>query len=42
MTSANAEKYMIHGVSGENGMGAEDFVHLLAQHGASTHFASKE
>ncbi|KAK7260715.1 hypothetical protein RIF29_26988 [Crotalaria pallida] len=42
VTSANAEKYIFHEVSGEGGMGAEAFVNLLVQHGASTHFASKE
>ncbi|RYR11481.1 hypothetical protein Ahy_B04g069004 isoform B [Arachis hypogaea] len=40
--SFNAEKYMFHDGSTQNSMGAEDFVHLLAQHGASTHFASND
>ncbi|TKY47857.1 BREAST CANCER SUSCEPTIBILITY B [Spatholobus suberectus] len=42
VTSVNAEKYVFHEGSGDNGMGAEDFVHLLAHHGASMHFATKE
>lgn len=42
VTSGNAEKYVFHDGSDDNGMGAEAFVHLLAQHGASLHFASKE
>ncbi|CAL0323227.1 unnamed protein product [Lupinus luteus] len=42
MTSGNAEKYVFHEGSGEGGIGAEAFVNLLVQHGASTHFASKE
>ncbi|XP_057754556.1 protein BREAST CANCER SUSCEPTIBILITY 2 homolog A-like [Arachis stenosperma] len=42
VTSFNAEKYMFHDGSTQNSMGAEDFVHLLAQHGASTHFASND
>ncbi|XP_057428550.1 protein BREAST CANCER SUSCEPTIBILITY 2 homolog B-like isoform X2 [Lotus japonicus] len=42
VTSGNAEKYMFCDGSGNNGMGAEAFVNLLAQHGTSLHFASKE
>lgn len=42
VTSGNAEKYMFHDGFGESGIGAEAFVNLLAHHGASTHFASKE
>ncbi|KAK8468330.1 hypothetical protein PHAVU_006G005800 [Phaseolus vulgaris] len=42
VTSVNAEKYVFHKGSGDNGMGAEAFVHLLALHGASMHFATKE
>lgn len=41
VTSGNAEEYMFHDGSG-NGMGSEAFFHLLAQHGTSTHYASKE
>ncbi|KAG4383155.1 hypothetical protein GLYMA_13G010700v4 [Glycine max] len=42
VTSVNAEKYVFYERSGDNGMGAEAFVHLLAHHGASMHFATKE
>ncbi|XP_027931452.1 protein BREAST CANCER SUSCEPTIBILITY 2 homolog B-like isoform X2 [Vigna unguiculata] len=42
VTSLNAEKYVFHKGSGHNGIGAEAFVHLLALHGASMHFATKE
>ncbi|XP_027361292.1 protein BREAST CANCER SUSCEPTIBILITY 2 homolog B-like [Abrus precatorius] len=42
VTSLNAEKYVFHEGSGDNGMGAEAFVHLLVHHGASMHFATKE
>ncbi|KAF1883721.1 hypothetical protein Lal_00012638 [Lupinus albus] len=42
VTSGNAEKYMFHEGFGEGAIGAEAFVNLLVQHGASTHFASKE
>jgi len=42
VTSVNAEKYVFHKGSGDNGMGAEAFVHLLALHGASLDFATKE
>ncbi|XP_022632511.1 protein BREAST CANCER SUSCEPTIBILITY 2 homolog A isoform X1 [Vigna radiata var. radiata] len=42
VTSVNAEKYVFHKGSGDNGIGAEAFVHLLALHGASMHFATKE
>ncbi|RDX88899.1 Protein BREAST CANCER SUSCEPTIBILITY 2-like B, partial [Mucuna pruriens] len=42
VTSVNAEKYVFHEGSSDNGMGAEAFVHLLAHHGASIHFATKE
>ncbi|XP_061357187.1 protein BREAST CANCER SUSCEPTIBILITY 2 homolog B-like [Gastrolobium bilobum] len=42
MTSLNAEKHFFHDGSGDNVMGAEAFVHLLARHGASMQFASKE
>jgi breast cancer 2 susceptibility protein len=42
VTSGNAGKYIFNDGSDDSGMGAEAFVHLLAQHGASHHFASKE
>ncbi|KAI5406542.1 protein BREAST CANCER SUSCEPTIBILITY 2 homolog A [Lathyrus oleraceus] len=42
VTSGNAGKYIFHDGSDDNVLGAEAFVHLLAQHGASMHFASKE
>ena len=42
LTSGNAENYMFCDGSGNNGMGAEAFVSLLAQHGTSMQFASKE
>ncbi|MED6197131.1 hypothetical protein PIB30_053852 [Stylosanthes scabra] len=42
VTSSNAEMYKFHDGSTQNSMGAEDFVNLLAQHGASTNFASND
>ncbi|WJX25236.1 hypothetical protein P8452_14298 [Trifolium repens] len=42
VTSGNAGKYIFNDGSDDSGMGVEAFVHLLAQHGASLHFASKE
>ncbi|KAK2443086.1 hypothetical protein P8452_21474 [Trifolium repens] len=42
VTSGNAGKYIFNDGSDDSGMGAEAFVHLLAQHRASRHFASKE
>ncbi|KAK2389081.1 BREAST CANCER 2 like 2A [Trifolium repens] len=42
VTSGNAGKYIFNDGSDDSGMGAEAFVHLLAHHGASLHFASKE
>ncbi|XP_045814666.1 protein BREAST CANCER SUSCEPTIBILITY 2 homolog A-like [Trifolium pratense] len=42
VTSGNAGKYIFNDGSDDSGTGAEAFVHLLAQHGASLHFASKE
>ncbi|KAK7393765.1 hypothetical protein VNO78_22329 [Psophocarpus tetragonolobus] len=42
VTSVNAEKYVFREGSDDNGMGAEAFVHLLANHGASMRFATKE
>ncbi|XP_073225419.1 protein BREAST CANCER SUSCEPTIBILITY 2 homolog B-like isoform X2 [Cicer arietinum] len=42
VTSGNAREYIFHDGSVDNDIGAEAFVHLLAQHGASLHFASKE
>jgi len=42
VTSGNAGEYIFHDGSDDNGMGGEAFIHLLAQHGASLHFASKE
>ncbi|KAL2340475.1 hypothetical protein Fmac_008415 [Flemingia macrophylla] len=42
VTSDNAEKYVFHEASGDNGMGAEAFVHLLTHHEASMQFATKE
>ncbi|RHN55782.1 putative breast cancer type 2 susceptibility protein [Medicago truncatula] len=42
VTSGNAGEYIFHDGSDDNGIGGEAFIHLLAQHGASLHFASKE
>ncbi|KAI9094810.1 hypothetical protein K1719_026616 [Acacia pycnantha] len=42
VTSGNAEKYMLDDGSGVNTMGSEAFFHMLAESGASTHYASKE
>jgi len=42
VTSGNAGAYIFHDGSDSNGMGAEAFIHLLTQHGASLRFASKE
>lgn len=42
ITSGNAGEYIFHDGSVDNSMGAEAFVHPLAQHGVSLHFASKE
>ncbi|KAK7287026.1 hypothetical protein RJT34_22438 [Clitoria ternatea] len=42
MTSGSAEKYIFHDGHGDNSIGAEALVHVLAHHGASVHFASKE
>ncbi|RHN69099.1 putative breast cancer type 2 susceptibility protein [Medicago truncatula] len=42
VTSCNAGAYIFHDGSDSNDMGAEAFIHLLTQHGASLRFASKE
>ncbi|XP_028804749.1 protein BREAST CANCER SUSCEPTIBILITY 2 homolog A isoform X2 [Neltuma alba] len=42
VTSGNAEKYVLDDCSGVSTMGSETFFHILAQSGASTHYASKE
>ncbi|KAK7344501.1 hypothetical protein VNO77_14169 [Canavalia gladiata] len=42
VASVNADKYVFHEGSGNNGMGAEAFAHLLADHGASLNFATEK